>query len=198
MAKLYYFYGAMNSGKTTRVIQCAHNYEEQGMKVILMKPKIDGKGEDKITARAGLERKVDYLIDDVDNLYYLIKAFKQKYRNLRLILIDEAEFLSRDQVNQLMDVVIDMKVPIMCYGIRTDFLTNGFPGGTRLLEIAHHLEEVKTICKCGAKAMQNIRKVDGVVVTEGESVAIELGNTTYETACPKCYVKRTGLKFYRR
>lgn len=105
--------------------------------------------------------------------------------------------MSVDQVNQLMDAVINFNIPIMCYGIRTDFLTNGFKGGTRLLEIAHHLEEIKNICGCSAKAMMNIRKVDGTIVTEGDSVAIEKGNTTYEAVCPKCYVKKTGLNFYR-
>lgn len=194
MAKLYYFYGAMNSGKTTRVIQCAHNYEEQGMNVVLMKPKIDDKGDDYIVSRVGVKRKVDYLINSNDNLYDLIDKY---YKDVNLILIDEAEFMSVDQVNQLMDVVINLNIPIMCYGIRTNFLTHGFPGGTRLLEIAHHLEEIKNICKCGSKAMMNIRRVDGNIVTEGESVAIEKGNTTYEAVCPRCYVKKTGLNFRR-
>jgi thymidine kinase len=193
MAKLYFFYGAMNSGKTTRILQCAYNYEEQGMKPIIMKPKIDTKGEGHIVSRIGSKRKVDYLIDANVNIYDIIV---EKYTNVDLIIVDEAQFLTERQVNQLMDAVIDLDISIMCYGLRTDFMGNSFPGARRLLDIAHELSEVKTICECGHKAMFNVRLIDGKVQTEGDSVAIDgEGKVTYTVACPRCFRLKTHRKF---
>lgn len=193
MAKLYFFYGAMNSGKTTRILQCAYNYEEQGMKPIIMKPKIDTKGDDKIVSRIGAKRKVDFLIESKANIYDIIV---EQYTNVDLIIIDEAQFLSEKQVNQLMDVVIDLNISIMCFGLRTDFLGNSFTGSRRLLDIAHELTEIKTICECGHKAMFNVRLVDGKVQTEGDSVAIDgEKNITYTVACPRCFRLKTHRKF---
>ena len=193
MAKLYFFYGAMNSGKTTRILQCAYNYEEQGMKPILMKPKIDTKGEEYIVSRIGAKRKVDFLIEPKQNIYDVIV---EKYTNADLIIVDEAQFLSERQVNQLMDVVIDLDISIMCFGLRTDFTGSSFPGARRLLDIAHELSEVKTICECGHKAMFNVRLVNGKVQTEGESVAIDgEGKVTYTVACARCFRLKTHHKF---
>ena len=193
MSKLYFFYGAMNSGKTTRILQCAYNYEEQGMKPIIMKPKIDTKGEGYIVSRIGSKRKVDYLIEEDVNIYDVIV---EKYTNVDLIIVDEAQFLTEKQVNQLMDAVIDLDISIMCYGLRTDFLGNSFPGARRLLDIAHELSEVKTICECGHKAMFNVRLIDGKVQTKGESVAIDgEGKITYTVACPRCFRLKTHRKF---
>ena len=167
----------MNSGKTTRILQCAFNYEEQGMKPIIMKPKVDTKGNEYIISRIGSKRKVDHLIESTENIYdYIV----EKYTNVDLIIIDEAQFLNEKQVNGLMDVVIDLNIPVMCYGLRTDFLGNSFPGSRRLLDIAHELTEIKTICECGKKAMFNVRLIDGKVQTEGDSVAIDgEGKVTY-------------------
>ena len=193
MAKLYFFYGAMNSGKTTRILQCAYNYEEQGMKPIIMKPKIDTKGSEHIVSRIGAKRKVDYLIEEKVNIYDVIV---EKYTNVDLIIVDEAQFLTEKQVNQLMDAVIDLDISIMCYGLRTDFMGKSFPGARRLLDIAHELSEVKTICECGHKAMFNVRLIDGKVQTEGDSVAIDgEGKVTYTVACPRCFRLKTHRKF---
>ena len=193
MAKLYFFYGAMNSGKTTRILQCAYNYEEQGMKPIIMKPMIDTKGSEYIVSRIGSKRKVDFLIPAKENIYDTIV---EKYTNVDLIIVDEAQFLSEKQVNQLMDVVIDLDIPVMCYGLRTDFMGNVFPGAARLLAIAHELNEVKTICECGHKAMFNVRLIDGKVQTEGDSVAIDgEGKVTYTVACARCFRLKTHHKF---
>lgn len=193
MAKLYFFYGAMNSGKTTRILQCAFNYEEQGMNPIIMKPKIDTKGNDYIVSRIGAKRKVDYLINQKENIYDVIV---EKYTNVDLLIIDEAQFLTERHVNQLMDVVIDLDIPVMCFGLRTDFMGRSFPGSRRLLDIAHELTEIKTICECGHKAMFNVRIVDGKVQTEGESVAIDgEGKVTYTVACARCFRLKTHRKF---
>lgn len=193
MAKLYFFYGAMNSGKTTRILQCDYNYEEKGMRAIIMKPKTDTKGNDKIVSRIGASKKVNYLIEKDEDIFELIV---NEYNHVDLILVDEAQFLSTRQVNQLMDIVIDLDIPVMCYGLRTDFKANGFPGARRLLEIAHELTEIKTICECGKKAMFNVRLIDGKVVTEGESVAIDgEKNISYTVACSKCFRMKTRKKF---
>ena len=193
MAKLYFFYGAMNSGKTTRILQCAYNYEEKGMRPIIMKPKTDTKGNDKIVSRIGATRKVDYLIEKNENVFDLVI---NEYGHVDLILVDEVQFLTTRQINQLMDIVIDLDIPVMCYGLRTDFKGNGFPGARRLLEIAHELTEIKTICDCGKKAMFNVRLLNGKVVTEGESVAIDgEDEITYTVACSKCFRMKTRKKF---
>lgn len=193
VAKLYFFYGAMNSGKTTRILQCAYNYQEQGMNAIIMKPKIDTKGNEFIVSRIGAKRKVDLLIDAKENIYDLIV---EQYTNVDLFIVDEAQFLTEKQVNQLMDVVIDLNIPVMCYGLRTDFKGNCFTGSRRLLDIAHELTEIKTICECGKKAMFNVRLIDGKVQTEGESVAIDgEGKVTYTVACARCFRLKTHQNF---
>ncbi len=187
MAKLFFRYGAMNSGKTALLLQAAHNYEEQDMKVIIMKPNIDTKGEKKIVSRIGLSREVEELLDEKTNIYKLVE---QKYRHINCIFIDEAQFLKRQQVDELLKIVIDFNIPVICYGLRSDFLTNGFEGSIRLLEIAHKIEEMKTICKCGKKAMFNLRKIDGKVVFDGNKIEIDnQKNVSYEAVCPNCYYK---------
>ena len=131
------------------------------------------------------------------NLIYDIIV--EQYTNVDLFIVDEAQFLSEKQVNQLMDVVIDLNIPVMCYGLRTDFKGNGFPGARRLLEVAHELTEIKTICECGKKAMFNVRLIDGKVQTEGESVAIDgEGKVTYTVACARCFRLKTHKKFSDR
>ena len=187
MAKLYFRYGAMNSGKSTLLLQTAHNYEENGMKITLVKPRVDTKGENKVVSRIGVERKVDLLLDKNDNLYTIIG---NKYKNTNCILVDEAQFLTPKQVEECMDIVIDMDIPVICYGLRTDFLTNGFPGSSRLLELAHTIEEMKTICKCGSKAIYNARFIDGKFTLSGDQVAIDgEQKVTYNSMCAKCYKK---------
>ena len=187
MAKLYFFYGAMNSGKTTRILQCNYNYEEQGMRAIIMKPATDTKGNDKIVSRIGATRKVDYLIKKDENIFDLII---NEYGHVDLILVDEAQFLTTRQVNQLMDIVIDLDIPVMCYGLRTDFKGNDFPGSRRLLAIAHELTEIKTICECGEGATRNVRFKDGIPTFTGEQVKIDgEGDITYVSMCRNCRKK---------
>lgn len=193
MAKLYFRYGAMNCGKTALLLQAAYNYESRNMKVLVLKPSVDTKGGDSIVSRIGLERKVDHLIEPTENIYNYLKNIK----NISCIFIDEAQFLKRKQVDDLLRIVIDKEIPVICYGLRTDFNTNGFEGSTRLLEIAHSIEEMKTICECGAKATFNVRMVSGKFVFDGDQVAIDgEQEVTYESLCPKCYyeMKKKGEK----
>jgi thymidine kinase len=192
LSKLYFRHGAMNSGKSTALLQAAHNYEERDQHVLLAKPAIDVKGEKAITSRLGVDREVDFLITPQLNLRHefsnRVAEFKKATgKDIACLLIDEAQFLSRDQVDQALEIAVLDGVPVLAYGIRTDFLTNGFPGSLRLLEIAHSLEELKTICRCGRKAMFNGRKLDGKFVFDGEQVAIDGVHVTYESLCPTCY-----------
>lgn len=187
MAKLYFRYGAMNCGKTALLLQAVHNYESRNMHVLILKPSKDTKGENTIVSRIGLSKKVDHLIKEDDDLYKYISKIQKE---IDCIFVDEAQFLKREQVDQLLLITIDKNIPVICYGLRSDFNTNGFEGSTRLLEIAHTIEELKTICKCGAKATFNIRKVNDKYVFEGDQLAIDgEQNVTYESLCPKCYYK---------
>ena len=187
MAKLYFRYGAMNSGKSTLLLQTCHNYEENNMKAIIVKPMIDTKGESFIVSRIGAKRKVDLLLDVNDNFFEIIK---KKYKKVNCILVDEAQFLTKSQADECMKIVTNLDIPVICYGLRTDFLTNGFPGSSRLLEIAHTIEEMKTICKCGRKAIYNARYLDGKFVNTGTQIAIDgVKNVTYVSMCAKCYEK---------
>ncbi len=197
MSKLYFRHGAMNSGKSTALLQAAHNYEERDQHVLLAKPAIDIKGEKAITSRLGVDREVDFLITPELDLRAefasRVAAFKKETgKGIACLLIDEAQFLTRDQVDQALEIAVLDNIPVLAYGIRTDFLTNGFPGSLRLLEIAHSLEELKTICRCGRKAMFNARKVDNQFVFDGEQVAIDGVHVTYESLCPSCYLSERG------
>ena len=194
MAKLYFRHGAMNSGKSTALLQVAHNYEERGQAVILAKPNTDSKGEDAIVSRLGVERSVDLLVSPTENLRveFTLLANEHRARSnspISCLLIDEAQFLTRDQVNQALEIAVLDGVPVLAYGIRTDFQTKGFPGSLRLLEIAHTLEELKTICRCGKKAMFNARKLGGDFIFTGNQVAIDGDVVTYESLCASCYFK---------
>jgi thymidine kinase len=192
MSKLYFRHGAMNSGKSTALLQAAHNYEERDQIVLLAKPAVDTKGDKAITSRLGVDRNVDFLVTPEANLRTLFNqeakaASDRSGKRVSCLLIDEAQFLSRAQVDQALEIAVLDDVPVLAYGIRTDFLTNGFPGSLRLLEIAHSLEELKTICRCGRKAMFNARKMNGEFIFDGEQVAIDGDQVTYESLCAVCY-----------
>ncbi|MDD7593019.1 MAG: thymidine kinase [Peptoniphilaceae bacterium] len=189
MAKLYFRYGAMNSGKSTLLLQVAYNYEERGMQVLLLKPGIDTKGGDEIVSRLGVRRPVDRIITPDTDCRVLLDE-EMKKRHLDCILIDEAQFLSVTQVDQLFAAVMDADIPCICYGLRSDFQGEGFPGSRRLLELSHSLEELKTICQCGRKAVMNIRRVNGAPVFEGDQVVIDDSATVeYEAVCGQCYLE---------
>ena len=190
MSKLYFRYGAMNSGKSTNLMQVAHNYEERGMNVVLIKPATDKKGGDKLVSRLGVERKVDLLINDDQNIYNEVKKWQDEKYKIDCILVDEVQFFKAYQIDQLFEIAVCLDIPVICYGLRTDFKMQGFEGSTRLLLLAHSIEELKTICKCGKKAILNGRKINGKFVFEGEQVAIDnIDNVEYESLCGHCYFK---------
>jgi thymidine kinase len=206
VAKLYFRYGAMNSGKSTALLQAAYNYEERGQRVLLAKPRIDTKGADQISSRLGMTRPVDFLIDDDDDARGLFAEHQSRVRlthdelaglgigprEVACLLIDEAQFLTPEQVDDLLRIAVIDNIPVIAYGIRTDFRTAAFPGSRRLLEIAHTLEELKTICRCGRKALFNGRLVDGAYIFDGDQVAIDGQEVTYESLCGNCYLKESG------
>ena len=197
MSKLYFRFGAMNSGKSTALLQAAFNYEERGQYVLLAKPAIDSKGDRKIVSRLGVTREVDFLVQPSESLRDLfhehrIEFEKKTSQPIACLLIDEAQFLTEQQVNEALEIAVRDGVPVLAYGIRTDFQTKSFPGSRRLLEIAHSLEELKTICRCGRKAMFNGRLVNGQFTFAGEQVAIDGDKVTYESLCPKCFLDKVG------
>jgi thymidine kinase len=187
----------MNSGKSTALLQAAFNYEERGQQVLLAKPQIDTKGEAFIVSRLGVQRAVDFTVSPEDDIYQLFtqersRVLRTTGLDVSCLLIDEAQFLNEGQVDDLLRIAILEDVPVLAYGIRTDFQTVAFPGSRRLLEVAHSLEELKTICRCGRKAMFNARKIDGRFVFDGDQVAIDQGSVTYESLCGACYLDESG------
>ena len=137
MSKLYFRYGAMNSGKSTNLMQVAHNYEERGMKVIIIKPKTDSKGGENVVSRLGVTRRVDMLLESNENAYEKVKDICNKEGKVNCVLVDEVQFFKKEQIDQLLEIAVKLDIPTICYGLRTDFQMNGFEGSTRLLLLAH-------------------------------------------------------------
>ena len=188
MSKLYFRYGAMNSGKTTLLLQVAHNYEERGMKVVILKPGIDTKGDNKIVTRIGLTREVDHVVKSDEKIIDYLNSLPE---DVVCILIDEAQFLTRDQVDELFMFTKLKNKPVICYGLRSDFKTMAFPGSLRLFEVSDVMEELITICRCGKRAKFNGRIVDGKFTSSGDQVAIDGENhIEYESLCGKCYLEK--------
>jgi thymidine kinase len=188
MSKLYFRYGAMNCGKSTNLLQVAFNYEERGMKVLIIKPGTDTKGGSKVISRLGVTREVDMLLEGGVNVYEEVEKYIILNGKPDCILADEVQFFKRHQIDEMFELAVKRDIPTICYGLRTDFQMNGFEGSERLLLIAHSVEELKTICKCGKKAILNGRKVNGTFAFEGAQVAIDMeNNIEYESLCPKCY-----------
>ena len=190
MAKLYFRYGAMNSGKTTALLQVAFNYKERGMRVLLLKPSIDTKGQGEVVSRLGVRRPVDVLVSPDMDVLDIVRRDMAEHGAPACVLCDESQFFTPEQVDQLFLVTVDLGIPVICYGLRADFMTRGFPGSTRLLELAHTIEEMKTICECGRKATCNGRKVNGEYVFEGAQVAIDtVDDVEYQSLCPQCWYR---------
>lgn len=193
MSKLYFRYGAMNCGKSTAIMQVAYNYYERGMHAMIMKPQIDTKGDDKVVSRLGIDRPVDFLVSDTDDVFEMISDYQNAHKDIDCLLVDEVQFFKKHHIDQMLKVAVTLSIPVICYGLRTDFLMNGFEGSERLLLVAHTIEELKTICTCGKKATLNGRKVDGTYVFEGEQVAIDGENhVEYQSLCTECYFKYRG------
>jgi thymidine kinase len=185
LAKLYFRYGTMNSGKSIEVLRTAHNYEEQGKKVLLLTPLLDDRnGVGTVTSRIGMQKEA-IVIDDAIDMVELATAEKPN-----CILIDEAQFLNKKQVQQLTEIVDGLNIPVIAYGLRADFMGNLFEGSYHLLAIADKIEEIKTVCwYCDKKAIMNMRCKDGRPVFEGQQIQIG-GNESYLPVCRKCYASK--------
>lgn len=172
-------------------MQAAFNYEERGQRVLLAKPATDTKGRSQMVSRLGVMRDSDFQVSGEESFR---EAFRRARANTAVacLLVDEAQFLTRDHVDDLLRIAVQDGVPVMAYGLRTDFRTSAFPGSARLLELAHSLEELKTICRCGRKAMFNGRRVGGTFIFEGDQVAIDGDAVEYESLCGSCYLTESG------
>ena len=186
MAKLYFKYGAMGSSKTAQALITKFNYEERGMDVWLLKPSIDSRdGETLLRSRIGLESTADVVRPEDD-----IRALYAARGRHDVVIVDECQFLTPEQIEQLRQLVDEENLPVLCFGLRTDFLTHLFPGSRRLFELADSITEIKTICECGSKATVNARiDGEGHVVTEGAQVFLG-GNDSYVAMCHACWRKR--------
>jgi len=193
MSKLFFRYGAMNSGKSTAMLQVAHNYEERDQSVVLMKSSVDTKGDNQIVSRLGVTRRADLLLSSGQDLRVALQKLLGErddlQRGVACVLIDEAQFLSSEQVDQALAIAVLDDIPVVAFGIRTDFRTRAFPGSQRLMEVAHSLQEMKTICRCGKKAIFNARLGDKGIIREGEQVMIDDEHVRYEALCAKCYLE---------
>lgn len=186
MAKLYFKYGAMGSSKTANALITRFNYQERDMKVWLIKPSIDDRdGANVIRSRIGLEAVADVITPDAD----IFALFEAGHKDCNTVIADECQFFTPEQVDQLRKIVDVYDIPVLCFGLRTDFLTHLFPGSLRLFEVADSITEIKTICSCGDKAIVNARiDENGHVVTTGSQILIG-GNDSYIAMCHKCWKK---------
>lgn len=186
MAKLYFKYGAMGSSKTAQALITKYNYEENDLKVWLIKPSADTRdGKSVLRSRIGLEADVEVIPPEAD----IIRRFEGKKDRCDVIIVDECQFMTEKQVDELRRIVDDCDIPVMCFGLRTDFQTKLFPGSRRLMEIADTIVEIKTICDCGAKATVNARiDSSGHIITQGAQVVLG-GNDSYIAMCHRCYIR---------
>ncbi len=188
MAKLYFRYGTVGSAKTLNLLAVSHNYEQQSKKCLLFKPAIDDRfGAEVVKSRAGLQKTAHRLIEEKSNL------LEENYKEVRCILVDEAQFLSREHINQLKHIATDENIPVICYGLRTDFRAHLFEGSRALLELSDSIEEVKNTCAfCNKKATFNLKLMDGDPCFRGKQVTLGC-EETYLPACSKCYSTRLGI-----
>ena len=190
MAKLFYTYGVMGSSKSLRLLAMAHGFDEKNIPIVVFKPSADTRdGVDKVKSRAGLERECICVDSDI-NLYELVNDFNHvimatQGKELKWILVDECQFLTEEQIDQLSDIVDYLGINVMCYGLRTDFKSKLFPASKRLFEMADEIEEIKTTCECGKKASINARfSEDGTIITEGNQILVG-GDDLYHAICRK-------------
>ena len=194
MAKLYFKYGAMGSSKTAQALITKYNYEENDMRVWLIKPSADTRdGIGTIRSRIGLEAECEVIAPNVD---VFARFLGSQVRRCNVIIVDECQFLTPQQIEQLRSIVDEHNIPVLCFGLRTDFQTKLFPGSLRLMELADCIEEIKTMCDCGAKATVNARiDCQGHIVTEGAQVQLG-GNDSYIAMCHKCYIR--GIREHKK
>lgn len=188
MAKLYFRYGTVGSAKTLNLLAVAHNYKQQEKKILLIKPKIDNRfGQEQIKSRAGLEMNADILVDENT------KLLKHNWEEISCILVDEAQFLSASHIEELRELTVTQNIPVICYGLRTDFRARLFEGSLRLMELADRIEEVKATCHyCHRKSIMNLRHMNGLACLDGPSIQLGAEESFYP-ACYACYTEQLSL-----
>lgn len=194
MAKLYFYYSAMNAGKSTTLLQASYNYMERGMQTLLFAPKIDQRfgGKTLIYSRIGLQQEAIPFDHEFD-FYTYTKQQHKEMENLRCVLVDEVQFLTKAQVAQLAEIATNLDVAVLCYGLRSDFLAEPFEASKYLLAWAQEIIEIKTICNCGSKATMNVRiNASGEAVICGDQIQVG-GNESYLSQCMKCYKKKVPI-----
>lgn len=185
MSKLFFRFGCMGSSKSAELLIVAHNYESEGMNPIVLKPAIDTRDVGIVKSRIGISREC-LLFDKEDNLMLILKDIKMKEK-IDCVLVDESQFMTVEQVRQLWEFAIEMDIPVLCYGLKTDYKGQGFEASKELMILAHSLEEIKTICKCGKKATHHLLKINGEYQFKGNPIFI--GDTEFETVCGKCFLE---------
>lgn len=186
----------MNSGKSDTLIKTAYNYIERGLSVVVVKPSVDTKGDNLIVARAGMTREVDIIATPDLDIRLAVKKYAKDngIEHIACVLIDEAQFLTDEQINQFFSIAKEDQTSVIAYGLRADFRTELFPGSKRLLELADNIEKLPTMCRCGNQAEFNCRKVNDEYIFEGEQVAIDgEGSVTYDSLCGTCYLTEKAL-----
>lgn len=195
MAKLYFKYGAMGASKTAQLLTANFNYKEKGQTTLLLKPATDTRdGVTTIKSRIGISAEANVVAPE-DNI---LEKFREEITTVDAVIVDECQFMTPAQINQLREIVDVCDIPVMCYGLRTDFQTHLFPGSRRLMEVADKFEQIKTICQCGRGAQINARLLDGEVIFEGEQVMIG-GNESYDSMCHRCWAEalmKKGVNVY--
>jgi len=201
MSKLYFEYGPMGAQKTTKLLATAYNYEEHGGKVLVTKPSLDTKGDRRLVSRIGISREADFLttpeLDVEQEVTERLKASREKDETINALLVDEAQFLEPKQVDQLLNLAVLHSIPVLAFGLRTDFKTQLFPGSARLLAVSHVIRESITMCAvgdgCESRAIFNARLINGDFVAEGRQVAIDgIDTTTYTSLCGPHYIEKVG------
>lgn len=197
MSKLRFYWGCMGSAKTLRLLTTAYNFEERGISFLVCKPRCDNRDGDKIKSRIGIERECVLIDEDID-LFETVKNYKNalsvNYHKLEWLLIDECQFLAEKQINQLAQIVDELNVEVICFGLRTDFTSHLFPASKRLFEIADEFEEIKSTCSCGRKNLINARfDENGNILLDGEQILIG-GNDVYKPLCRKCWNNKIKKK----
>lgn len=192
-AKLYYFHGTMGSAKSLRLLTTAHNFEERGITFLILKPKMDTRSEEGfVSSRVGIQREcisIDQNQDIYQSIQDSVNILRANLSSLEWILVDECQFLTEQQVDQLARVVDNLNVNVMCFGLRTDFRTKAFPASKRLFELADDIEEIKSRCTCGRKTIVNVRfNGEGKIITDGPQIMVG-GDEQYQSYCRKCYNK---------
>lgn len=193
MAKLYFNYGAMSAGKTIEVITTAYKYNSRGMKALIIKPEIDTKANEFVSSRIGMKKKVDILLKHHDSLFKFVK----KNDKITCLIIDEAQFLTLNQVLELVIITKEWNIPVICYGLKVDFQGNLFEGSKALLSYADSLQELVAICNCGKKARFNARKINGKYLFDGKQILIG-EDESYEPLCESCFMKKVLLPYSKQ